>query len=380
MVIYFFYFIILAYLSFNTKIYRDTSLWHIVVIGLMLFLCFGYMTGSDWRGYELLYNELGANKKSNFTKEQGYVIYNLVFNFLRFDFWPFFILTKCICLYISIYFLRKYTAMKLGWGLFMFFCSYAIAYYIDNPMRNLISSVIYLYAYKYIYQKKFLQYSIVVLIAASFHLSVVLIAPIAYFLGTKKIKKRYIYLVIGIIIIVFILFQEFFKSLVYNLYFLSGIFNLRGINYITPGSQYYQGYFSFGVLARLFLFVIIIQNRKNIAGISKYGELLTNLSIIYIMVYLIALCLPILGRLGMFFYIPYVSCISLLLHNNIIVKHYRYFLILIVVILSYNSMFNRITGDYKYIPYTNYLYYIFDQPTYQYRSEYNYKYSPYYKD
>ena len=61
----------------------------------MCFLCFGYMTGSDWRSYEPIYNEIDFNNLFyNYFFEPGYYIYMLIFKFLKIGFGHFSFLQK----------------------------------------------------------------------------------------------------------------------------------------------------------------------------------------------------------------------------------------------------------------------------------------------
>ena len=52
------YFIpILVILLFSVSITKSEKKKRNLIIALMLFLCFGYMTGSDWRSYEQCYHD-----------------------------------------------------------------------------------------------------------------------------------------------------------------------------------------------------------------------------------------------------------------------------------------------------------------------------------
>ena len=58
MVVYFFFFFLILFFSLNKKVGRTKSLDIILLVILCIFLCMGYMTGSDWRQYEPQYNSL----------------------------------------------------------------------------------------------------------------------------------------------------------------------------------------------------------------------------------------------------------------------------------------------------------------------------------
>ena len=48
-----------------------------IIIGFitMLFFCFGYMNGSDWRNYEVFFSQINSlNDALDFSREKGYII------------------------------------------------------------------------------------------------------------------------------------------------------------------------------------------------------------------------------------------------------------------------------------------------------------------
>ena len=345
-----------------------------IIIILCLFLCFGYMTGSDWRGYEILYEDLKYGIPSWYSKERGYLYYNLLFQKLNLNFWPFFIFTKCICFLITLLFYKKYSEGKFGWGLLMFFVYSAIFAYIDNPMRNLIACVIFVFSYKYIYERNLIKYLIIVFLASTFHLSVLLISPV-YFLYKIDIKRSFIYVCLTIIGVVAIGYQIDLKDYLYSSITMD-IFS-NGMVYVDNELEQNMGrLFSFGLLWRLFLFVLIIENKKSIENTTKYGVLLTRLSFFYIIVYLFCNGIPILGRVAGYLELPYFLSLSVLLYSRFF--RYKVLLSSLIIVISFTYMYSTITSNYKYIPYTNYITYIFsEKPSFSERNEYNFRKSPY---
>lgn len=76
---------------------------------LPLFICGGYMVGSDWRAYEIIYNETNSIEDVFlFYKELGYILLGYLFKIIGFSFWQYAILIKFIGYYIFLYFYRKY--------------------------------------------------------------------------------------------------------------------------------------------------------------------------------------------------------------------------------------------------------------------------------
>ncbi len=73
---------------FLTLFKIDSRYKYIYLILLGLFICFGYMTGTDWRVYELLYNQANFNFESN-SKEIGFYSLISLFNYIGVSYWIF---------------------------------------------------------------------------------------------------------------------------------------------------------------------------------------------------------------------------------------------------------------------------------------------------
>lgn len=164
---------------------------------LCLFLCFGYMTGTDWRAYEQIYKQINFNNLFyNYFQEPGYYIYMLPFRFFNVDFFVFFIFTKILCYIAIVSKLLTYCDKYKYIGLMYFIPCWGFYLFIDNPMRNLIAVSISLYAIKYLLKRKPIPYFTIVIIAMTFHTSACVMIPAYFFmhknLSTKKIVILYI--------------------------------------------------------------------------------------------------------------------------------------------------------------------------------------------
>ena len=72
------------------------------------FLCFGYMTGSDWYMYELFYENIEMADLAEQDKESGYFIVQNFFSKLGVDFWVFHIGIKLLVFYSIVFFIRSF--------------------------------------------------------------------------------------------------------------------------------------------------------------------------------------------------------------------------------------------------------------------------------
>lgn len=125
MFIYFFLLILSLLTHYIPKAQKTTAELFIVLI-LGIFFCSGYMTGSDWRNYEICYEDATWNALFNPSRylEPGYYFYMLLAKSIGLSFWPFFIITKFILYIINVRYIYKYTKeyfpLALSFFLFVF--------------------------------------------------------------------------------------------------------------------------------------------------------------------------------------------------------------------------------------------------------------------
>jgi hypothetical protein len=349
------------------------------IIGLVgLFLCFGYMTGSDWRAYELSYTNLQNGNFSEDYIEIGYKIYMILFINLGIGFWPFFIFTK-FCLYlITCYFIKKHIPDNFYLAFAIYYCFMGIFVFIDNPMRYLIGSTIFLFSFKYILNKNFLKYVVLCLFAALFHKSFLALIFLYFFLN-KSYKTSSIIIFFIALNILMIFFSDHLIQLSKSFNFL---YSIDYKNYREIVSSYLLAddindkQFSLGLLSRYLIFIILILSRKKIVSSSKYGNIAFNSAILTIYLLRFAFVWPIVMRIAIPLSVFYCVTLGLVVSNSYGLKKISTYSFLIIIYSG--VLFSQITSAYKYIPYTSYLQYIgIDKPDYSYRDNYNYFYSPY---
>lgn len=381
MFIYIFFFIIIAIFCINPKLFQNNKLRILLLVSVCIFLCFGYMTGSDWRGYEIQYNDIQTGNKVNEYKnlEFGFILYNMLFVSFGIDFWIFNIITKCLCFCVLIHFLGKYTNNNYAWGLLFFFSWLAYWDYIDFPMRNMISASIFICSYPCIYDRKLLKFLLYVFFASIFHTSALLLLFVYFFINIDLTRKK-VYISLAMIFIFFVVLQNFSKSFLANLEILTKLFSNRGIGYLDTESEMFKGnLFSWGALARVFLFILIFEQGKQIIEANKYGKFILSMSFLYMVTYFLGMGIPVLNRLSLFLSVSYCACLSLLPYTFL--KKFRLPLYIFVFASSFMILSKAITGSYKFIPYSNYIPYVIkgEYPDFNYRSNYNYINSPYYE-
>jgi hypothetical protein len=341
----------------------------IYYIILPFFLCFGYMTGSDWRGYEMDFDYSLADIFYSY-REKGYGLLGYIFKLLGLNFWHYAIFVKLIGFYLFLYLYRIYSPNNYL-GFIFFFVNFALFLWIDHPARNFCAIIIYLCSLKYIYERKFVKYSLICLLALLFHLTALFFIPI-YFLHRIYSKKMYWRF---IILSVFIYcFSSSFLPLIDKLF--SNIpFYIRYNPYLNElytdsTMSFLRFFFNIGILSLSIIYKDHIEKK------FQYARLIMNLSFIYLLFFSIGNVNTIFFRFNL--YLAFTFCILISYLSVCLTSFRKSSFSIFIIILSFIIMINLITKDYRYIPYTNYVEYLFqEKPSYRERSNYNTINSPY---
>lgn len=177
---------------------KHKNIYFLVVIWLYAFLCFGYMTGSDWREYELMYNNQDF-ERILYKGEYGFAYLMKLFNLFIDDFWIFSAIVKIFFLCNLIKFFGFFSESKI-YALGLSFCFNTLFLIIDCPMRFMIGVSFMLIAIRFLIFQKFRYYLLLFLVAALMHNSLLLIGIIPiiiYFLSpliAEKIHDKFLWL------------------------------------------------------------------------------------------------------------------------------------------------------------------------------------------
>lgn len=360
---------------------RENKRWTNTLLSVLaIIMCFGYMTGSDWRSYERYYGWLSSpNPFEGLILEPGYILYSLLFERIGFSFWPFFIITKLLLFYLLTRTIKKYSVENVLLVVSFFSFFFGLFLFIDNPMRNLIAVGITIFSYKYLVERNFFSFLLIVLLATCFHLSALLLLFVYPFYPIKMGNKKLLF-VYFLFNILFVLTYRFLLLKFIGLFSFIPLVELKMNSYFIDGDELTDNSLvSFGFIVQVLFFLMVIWKRKRIEAV-KYGRLIFWGTICYLFLYRVGLVIDIFYRFQLYFSILYSIGICsiasfLIIRSNRLI--YFSFLGFFLMFVTYKT----ITSSYKYIPYTNYIPYLFDSELpFDYRAQYNFIYSPYVRD
>ncbi len=149
-----YYFIFFGLCFFINKLTKHNNIVRtILIMALFAFLCFGYMTGSDWRAYEMDYMSKSFDR-AIILGEMGFVHVSRFFSTFISDFWLYAGMMKCVyllslILLISVFTKNVFATIAIGFSNSLLFML------IDCPMRFMMAlSIIFFGVYLFFGSEK----------------------------------------------------------------------------------------------------------------------------------------------------------------------------------------------------------------------------------
>lgn len=339
---------LLGILLDNIRVHRNVR--RAFIVWLYIFLCFGYMTGSDWRAYELQYQFVDYYYL-NVTYEKGFYA---LFYFLKLFISDFFIVLaflKCIYLYTLIRLFRQITPLWIS-SISILLPISLLFMLVDNPLRFMTAVIILNVALGYLLNGYIKKFFLIAIFAPFFHITTVfiilflLLIKFDYFI----LRQKKIVLIVCFFIVSFIFsstgpVSNLISQLIPQLELL-GTKNFS--SYLVEDND---AFFTVGSIMNVLLFIVIVLFRDYVVERNKYGKEIYASIIIYFFLFRILLIVPSGFRLVIpFGYFLSIAVAMLLKKSNIL----RISFILYFTILISKSLWQ----GYVYLPYSNSIWYI----------------------
>lgn len=214
-----FFAILTIYMEKSTK---DTKKVYAFFSFLLLFLIMGFRdpsVGTDIQAYLYRYNYETPNLKtfisefnliSFFTEEGGFKLLNSILKTLRFNDLHYVMFYSLVFSLSFVLFYYKYSKnVFISILLYITIGNFAMSM---TGLRQTMAIIIVLYSFKYITERKFLKFLLLVIMASTFHLSVLICIPI-YFLFGANLKKKDVIFIFCIVLCLIPLNKIFYRYL-----------------------------------------------------------------------------------------------------------------------------------------------------------------------
>ena len=296
---------ILAWVLKNSKLSRIMIC---ILSAIQMIFIIGFRTnvGTDFDNYVNIFRNINgfpANYINTDNLEKGYVLLNRVIGFFIGN-KP--IIFNFIVAFLTIFFIMKAIYDK-SYNCFLsiyLFISFCLFYSGMNQSRQLLAIAIGMYSVKYLEMKKYINFIIYVLIAASIHSSAIILLvliPLSRILITRRVLVKY-FIVTIIIIINVNLIINLLQYTKYSIYF--------GSKYdVTQGSSV-----MINTLFRVVLLIGILLFIKKVNS-NKYNNILYHMAILCTILQILAINTSLFARITTYFFVAYIFLIPEILRS-----------------------------------------------------------------
>ncbi|MHB9338844.1 EpsG family protein [Fusobacterium pseudoperiodonticum] len=268
------------------------------LIFLIIFLfCFSYQMGIDWISYQDLYENIALRLSWNqiitqYTgSERGYVILNLFFYKLGFNYEIFMGLILGICSFIVLNFIKK-KSKNYYLAFYFFLIIFFLSALLEPLVRQVIALTFFIVGIKYIERKNFFKYVLIIILAAQFHRTAYLLIPLYFIKNLKFSMKKIILIVFSFkILLDYILILILYIFPKYSVY-------LKEIKYMSKGGTSLITI----IMSCYYLYVEFYAYKFS----RNYQNYILNFACLYVIIDLVTAYFPILGRMNLYF-APFIS-------------------------------------------------------------------------
>lgn len=255
-----------------------------------------YGIGYDYFNYQELYEQLGPMPVAQLLQDHvalefpGYALYTRLCYLLGLSYRGLLLVTNLFLTSVVLWFIKKYS--PLPWlSLYLYLTMQFFAHSM-NLFRQSIAATICLLAYPFLKKRKLLPFVLIVLIAATFHVSAVFLLPFYWVLNWKADGR--IYAVIGAVCVPFYLFSNQAAQ------FLTQYLFPNYAGYI--GSRYWVGLGERYAVYPILYFAAVFLLRKKLLSADSNNRQLINSAFYVMLLYIFSTHHMILERFSIYLF------------------------------------------------------------------------------
>ena len=341
------------FLSTNPGRNQHSSFLFLFLLGLSLFVGFSDMFG----GYDrYIYGEIFDNiadvttMKGDYSdsllynfysSEIGYTFLNVLISFFTENRYIFILIVTLIIYILLFVSIKKYTvnyplATILFLGLWFFFTF--------TYLRQVLGATIVWLGIRYVIERKFWKFMVVVLIGFSMHNSAIIFFPL-YFIPQRKFSPK---LIVGIMLSLLVLGLSSIPNSFFEVYESSSIVE-RHAQYNASG-----GLRVAYILEAFFFLYLILKNYKNIPN-DKQHVVLLNMALVFCGILLLFVRSENGGRLSWYYMIGIISTLTFIYSYRYNIQTLGSFLIIGVCLFLYLRIYTNWQAYNLLSPYKTFL-------------------------
>lgn len=326
-------------LEVDSKKYNNLFI-AIALISLILVSGFRYKVGTDYFQYAEIYTVFAPDAIISESEEPGFMWLCKFLNGFSKDPQLMFLVSAIITNILIVLTLKKYST-KFELSMFLYITTFTY-YSTMNGVRQWIAGSITFIAFRYLEERKFAKYLIMILLASTIHLSAIIMVPIYFIVNRETFSKKNL-----IMILIFILAAFFYDK--FSVIFFGAISDSKYAHYVSADGN---GVNPIRVAVYMVPLILTLINYKNInPNNERKIDIILNLCIISILIWLISINNMFFARLTFYFDLYYLILIPKIVsigENEI--RRFMYYSILCAYFLF--SYILLIAGDSWIYPYT----------------------------
>ena len=279
-----------------------------IIIAAIFFLLFGVSAtriavGNDYWSYTSIFNLLAQNRDKSVATEIGFnLLVKAVQHIFGFE-GKQYIIIFAIVAFVTLYFFMKGIREQtkdyaISLSIFMLLGYYASSF---NSIRSYLAFAVAFYSVKYIFKREFGKFALLILLASTFHISI-LIVLVAYPLGLIKWKPWSI-IAASVLSASFMIFPKVYRRLVFLIYphYENSVYDVVEISY-------------FNIARCIGLLILCIILYKKVIKQSEKNRFYFNMNIFASIVYICCSFLPVVSRIGYYFNVFQIILVPVLIN------------------------------------------------------------------
>lgn len=332
--------------------YNNLEKGYFILISLTLIFIAAFRDGIgyDFFSYEKIYNYIHVYQMGmkDLNIETGYYFLMKYSN----SYITLVVISSSVAIFLKLIFIYKYSENKFM-SLLLYFSGVFIMFDM-GVIRQGIAIAIALISIKYIKEKSFMKFMLIIILSSFFHISSLVFIPL-YFIANKSLNRWHYYIVASIVLILSFLDMS---SLIVN---ISNVIPIDLVKTkVTYYSSIYTGDSTISLIKKVIFLVIFVESYKRFNISDSLSYIFLNgyfLSIIYMGIFSGIDIIGGRGPYGLYFMQIFIFPI---LFRNSKNTYYKLGIYIIVIALSYYSLMGLIDSGTKlnqpYIPYKNVLF------------------------
>ena len=218
------------------------------------------------------------------TKDPGFSIYMAIIKMVfGASYTPFLIITALIQGLSVTFFFRKYSSQFMI-SMFIFIASTEYFSWMFNGLRQFLAVAIALIAFRFLFEKKYIPYVLLILLASTIHLTAIILLPVAFIVNSRPWSIR-VFIVLGIAVFALIATNQFTD-------FLNS--SLQDTQYSDSVEYWQQEHFGgtnpIRVLVQIVPTVIAFVGRRKLAENSnRIIDISINMSVVSTAIWLVSM-------------------------------------------------------------------------------------------